>query len=256
MGHRNLWWILGSFLVGAVVAIGPASRAWSPERVVPLSLTQEQAASDSEAGIVPPGSQPRDCGSEAKSSHSSKPSIQDALLQPFDFRFGEPTPLVDVVRQLSGALRSPVVLDLAALDRIGVNRDQTVELELSQVRLKTGLKLLLDQVGLTYRVVPEDNLLILTDLEGSEDPLEQIRAELRELHKDVHDLQDTLDELLERLGGGSSAEGARIRKPTIIEELEIPMESAPGDAEIDRRRSQPGPDAKPGAGAPASRTST
>ena len=39
------------------------------------------------------------------------------------------------------------MLDLAALDRQGVEPDEAVQLELEGVRLKTGLKLLLDQVG-------------------------------------------------------------------------------------------------------------
>ena len=59
-----------------------------------------------------------------------------------------------------------MVLDLAALDRKSAKPDDTVQLELDGVRLKTGLKLLLDQVGLTFRVVAEDNLMIITDQEG------------------------------------------------------------------------------------------
>ena len=65
---------------------------------------------------------------------------------------------------------------------------------------------MLDQVGLTYRVVAEDNLLILTDKEGSEDPVERMIAEVRELHRDVHDLQDTIDEM-RKLMGLPSGEG-------------------------------------------------
>ncbi len=34
-----------------------------------------------------------------------------------------------------------------------------VQLELDGVRLKTGLKLLLDQVGLTHQVIAEDKLV-------------------------------------------------------------------------------------------------
>jgi hypothetical protein len=145
-------------------------------------------------------------------------SIQDALLRPFNFTFARPTPLSDVATRLGRELAAPVVLDLAALDRLDIKPDETVKLELQGVRLKTGLKLLLDQVGLTYRVVPEDNLLILTDKEGSEDPLDRVVAELRELHRDIHDIQDTIDELREA-SASPAGEGAKVRKPTIIEEV-------------------------------------
>ena len=93
-----------------------------------------------------------------------------------------------------------------------------MQLELEGVRLKTGLKLLLDQVGLTYRVVAEDNLMIITDQEGSEDPADRIWAELRALHRDLHAVQDAVDDLTDYLGR-RSGEGARVRKPTIIEEM-------------------------------------
>jgi hypothetical protein len=80
------------------------------------------------------------------------------------------------------------------------------------------LKLLLDQVGLTYHVVAEDNLMIITDEEGSEDPADRIWAELRALHRDLHAVQDAVDDLGDYLGvqGG---EGPHVRKPTIIEEM-------------------------------------
>jgi hypothetical protein len=145
-------------------------------------------------------------------------SIQDALLRPFHFNLPKPTALSEVASQLSRDLGGPVVLDLAALDRLDIKPDDKVQHELQGVRLKTGLKLLLDQVGLTYRVVPEDNLLVLTDKEGSEDPIERVTSELRDLHRDVHDLQDSLDELRE-VNGLQVGEGAKVRKPTIIEEV-------------------------------------
>ncbi len=122
-------------------------------------------------------------------------SVQDALLRPIDLPFGEPTSLADVQKHLAKALDAPVVLDLSALDRLDVDPEDTVQLDLKGVRLKTGLKLLLDQVGMTYRVEPEDNLLILTDaLEGGE-PIDQALRELKALHKEMHDLQDAVDDL-------------------------------------------------------------
>lgn len=146
-----------------------------------------------------------------------KVSLQEAMLRPHAFEFGEPTPLSEVASRLADDLGGAVVLDLAALERLGVSRSDTVELELRGVRLKTGLKLLLDQLDLTYRLVAEDNLLIITDREGSADPIDQVWAELDHLHRDIHDIQDGVDDLRELLGADLDG-GARLRRPTIIEE--------------------------------------
>lgn len=153
-------------------------------------------------------------------------SVHEALQRPFVMPFQQPTTLNDVCRHLRMMLKAPVVLDLAALDRLHVTNEDTVQLDLHDgVRLKTGLKLLLDQVGLTYRVVPEDNLLILTDRIGSEDPLDRIESELRELHRDLHDVQDAVDEIRVALGV-DEGDGMKLRQPTIIDEM-------PGDASKD-----------------------
>ena len=171
-------------------------------------------------------------------------SVQDALLKPYPFRFARPTPLADVAQQLSRELGLPVVLDLAALDRLDVKPEDTVKLELQGVRLKTGLKLLLDQVGLTYKVVAEDNLLILTDKQGSEDPIERVMAEIHELHRDIHDIQDALDDVRE-LTGLSGAEGARVRKPTIIEEMPENQDAKPQEGATSKPSTRPEPGSKP-----------
>lgn len=171
---------------------------------------------------------------------ASTTSVRDALERPFPLPFGQPTRLDEVCRHLGQALRAPVVLDRAALDRQDVRTDDTVQLDLRGVRLKIGLKLLLDQVGLTYRVVSEDNLLILTDDEGSDDPLKQVLAELKALHRDVHDVQDAVDDVLAVLG--MDGEGPKMHKPTIIEE--VPGEPAekpkPEDPPTPAPRTRPG----------------
>jgi hypothetical protein len=139
------------------------------------------------------------------------------LLRPYHFPFSKPTPLSQVCAHFKETLKAAVVLDLAALDRQDVEPDDPIQLELDGVRLKTGLKLLLDQVGLTYRVVAEDNLMIITDREGSDDQGDRIWSELRALHRDLHELQGDVDELRDYLG--DDREGGHVRKPTIIEEL-------------------------------------
>ena len=122
-------------------------------------------------------------------------SVGDALHRPFDFPFEEPTTLTDLQKYLAKALGAPVVLDLAALDRLDVDPEDTVQLDLKAVRLKTGLKLLLDQVGMTYHVVAEDNLLILTDAVEAGEPIDRALRELKALHLEMHDLRDAIDDL-------------------------------------------------------------
>jgi hypothetical protein len=148
---------------------------------------------------------------------ASTRSVQDALLLPFDFPFDKPTPLQEVARHLAATLHAPVVIDRAAIDRQGLKEDDDVQLRLGGVRLKTGLKLLLDQLDLTYHVVPEDNLLIITDAVGSENPIDGVATQLKSLHRDLHAVQDAVDDLRAALGAGDT--GGRMRKPTIIEEI-------------------------------------
>ena len=85
------------------------------------------------------------------------------------------------------------MLDLSALDRLELTPEDTVKLDLKGVRLKVGLKLLLDQVGLSHHVVAEDNLLILTD--SSDDAGRRVLDELKAMHREIHDLQDAVDDL-------------------------------------------------------------
>jgi hypothetical protein len=163
-----------------------------------------------------PGPEPAPVGTAGPPSFEGKPSLQEALLKPYEFDFARPTPLEQVARRLSSDLGGQVVLDIAALERLDVQKDDPVELGLKSARLKTGLKLLLDQLDMTYRLVPEDNLLIITDKEGSEDPIDRVWAELSDMHRELHDIQDALDDLLDRADHGDDL---RFRQPTIIEEL-------------------------------------
>jgi hypothetical protein len=225
MRRLNLLLILGGMLVGLVAATGLSLRAQGQgkqaDRTVNLPTVVTEPRKESFAG-----------------------SISDALVKPYHFRFGRPISLTEVAQRLSADLGSPVVLDLAALARLDLKSEDTVKLELQGVRLKTGLKLLLDQVGLTYRAVPEDNLLILTDKEGSEDPIDRVMSELRELHRDVHDIQDSLDEIRD-LTGMPGAEGGRVRKPTIIEEVPEVQDQNPKPGTGPAPAPVPDPRAKP-----------
>ncbi|MGC8642080.1 MAG: hypothetical protein ACP5XB_19625 [Isosphaeraceae bacterium] len=200
MSRFNVLLVLGGVLVGLIAAMH-----------FPLHAQGDGKPAQGAARLRP-------TIERAPAREASSGSIHDALLKPYHFRFGQPTSLSDVAQRLSAELGGPVVLDLAALDRLNLKPEDAVKLELDGVRLKTGLKLLLDQVGLTYQLVAEDNLLILTDKQGSDDPVERLASEVHELHRDIHRIEDSLDEVRE-LAGLQGPDGALVRKPTIIEEL-------------------------------------
>jgi hypothetical protein len=212
-----------------------------------LTLRAQDRAVDDQAqrkGLRPTRREPG--REEAKTEPGlAAPTVQDALQRPFSFPFAAPASLADVCQFLRATLKAPVVLDLAALDRQKLKPEDPVQLQLEGVRLKTGLKILLDQVGLTFQVIPEDNLLILTDTHGSTDPIDHMLTELKALHRDVHDLQDAVDDIRWTLGVDEDEGGAKMRKPTIIEEVpgvakpeERPQAEPQGTT--DRPRTRPG----------------
>ena len=237
MSRLNLMLVLGGALLGLVAATHLPLRAQGDGKP---------------AGGAP---ERRPTIEKAPTRDASSGSIQDALLKPYHFRFGRPTSLSELAQRLSVDLGGPVVLDLAALDRLDLKPEDAVKLELDGVRLKTGLKLLLDQVGLTYHLVAEDNLLILTDKTGSEDPVERLASEVHELHRDIHRIQDSLDEVRE-LAGLPGPEGARVRKPTIIEELPENPEQKPKEGVAPLLPIAPAPDSPAKPKAPSARPRT
>jgi hypothetical protein len=247
---RKYWiLLLTGLVVGLIISGRYALRA--QDRAEPPRANSRPAAREN-LGELPKETLERDLPPERQPAPSTRKDpativpLQEALLRPYHFPFARPTSLEQVCAHLRDTLKGAVVLDLAALDRKSVERENTVQLELDGVRLKTGLKLLLDQVGLTYRVVAEDNLMIITDQEGSEDPADRIWAELRALHRDLHAVQDAVDDLGDYLGvqGG---ERPRVRKPTIIEEMPENNGGKPGTAPEKPGRAGEKPE---GAGAP------
>lgn len=155
------------------------------------------------------------------------PHIADAMLQPVRLPFGEGKSLEDVAAYLRKELKVNVVLDLAALDRHELKSTDRVRIDLEGVRLKTGLKLLLDQVGLTTKVIPEDNLLIITDKAEEAEPIHQILEEIRALHRDLHIVQDDVRDVRALLDVPMEEEPvAKARNPTIIEEMPADEEKA------------------------------
>jgi hypothetical protein len=190
--------------VAATVLAGLVAGRW------PAIAQTVSGGAGNASGIAP---QP-----QAPGDRAAKPvSVSVALGRPFAFPFRKDTTLEAVADHLRRALDAPVVLDVAALNRLGIGPDASVRLELSGVRLETGLKLLLDQVGMAYRVIPEDNLLLLTDHPDGDDNARQAVAELKVLHREIHDLRDAMEDMLDIIA--PEEKGPTTKKPTIIEEL-------------------------------------
>jgi len=247
--------LLGGVLIGMVasgrVVLLAQDRGQSPanstthrfSRSPATDPVSEEAGSPASPATIPASREP---------ARGGLGSVQDVLLRPYHFPFNRPTTLSQVCLHLKQTLGVPVVLDIAALGRQGVEPADTVQLELDGVRLRTGLKLLLDQVGLTYQVVPDDNLLILTDREGSDDPMDRVWTELKALHRDLHDVQDAVDELTDAIYGGEE-EGPHVRKPTIIEEKPDRDPLAP-EGPAGENKDPKAPPGEPGTTRPRSRS--
>jgi hypothetical protein len=172
---------------------------------------------------------PRAKGDAGVRAAAGSVSVQDALLRPLDLPFEQETTLEEVRLYLAKTLGAQVVLDRSALDRLELKPEDTVQLDLKGVRLKVGLKLVLDQVGMSYRVVPEDNLLILTDAASSDDVGDRVLAELKSLHREMHDLQDAVEGLRDLVEEEHGVEPERSKHPSTLVKLGRSKPSRPLD---------------------------
>jgi hypothetical protein len=162
-----------------------------------------------------PARRPEPAAPKAQPRAVPKGSIAaiEAMLRPASLPFQGPTTLETVAAHLRTILGVPVVLDRAALERRELTPESTVTIEkLDGVRLRTALRLLLEPVGLVARVLPEDNIVLITDAAGSDDPLDRVLAELRVLHREVHDLQDTVDDLYDEIAPPEEAKNLGLQK--------------------------------------------
>src|SRR5262249_20760793 len=97
------------------------------------------------------------------------------LGKPMNLSFANETPLDDVIKYVRKATTSPtfpdgipIYVDPLGLQEAERSLNSTVTIDVAQVPLRTSLKLLLKQPGLTYRV--RDGLLTITSIESTERP--------------------------------------------------------------------------------------
>jgi hypothetical protein len=79
------------------------------------------------------------------------------------------TPLKEVADQLSTDYNIPVQLDKPALEEAGVGTDAPVTISLHNITLRSALRLMLKQAGLTYII--QDEVLLITTKEAAEQQL-------------------------------------------------------------------------------------
>ena len=106
-------------------------------------------------------------------------SILAKLDEPISMSFANETPLEDVLKYIKSATQGPndtgipIYVDPVGLNEAEKTMTSPVTLDLEGVPLKTTLRLLLKQLGLTYTV--KDGLLTITS-ESSEDQPTEIRV--------------------------------------------------------------------------------
>jgi hypothetical protein len=76
------------------------------------------------------------------------------------------TPLEEIVSALQDAYKIPVQLDRPALDEIGLDSSEPVTISLNNVSLRSAMRLMLEQLQLTYMI--RDEVLMITTRDAAE----------------------------------------------------------------------------------------
>lgn len=133
----------------------------APPELLPLKMDVADAA---DSGPV-----------EASDDRSQR--IGAELAKSIDMPFPNETPLEDVIKYIRSSTKSqaypegiPIYLDPVGLQEAEKTSSSPVAINLQQVPLRTSLKLLLEQLGLTYRV--QDGLLKITSRNSEDMPVE------------------------------------------------------------------------------------
>jgi hypothetical protein len=93
----------------------------------------------------------------ANDSEATK-AIGQAMAKPIRLEFIE-TPLEDVVAFLADQSRIPIQIDRRSLDAVGVGTDTPITKNLKEVSVRSALRLILDDLGLTF-IIDHEVLLI------------------------------------------------------------------------------------------------
>jgi len=123
----------------------------------------------------------------------SEQKIQAALEQPANINFVEDYPLQDAIDNLAQQYEIPIILDpLMLLDGI-VTPDQPINVPpLSNIKLRSALKIMLEELDLTYII--EDEVMKITTIDIANDP--------SKLPTRVYPVGDLVIQLIPPQGGG------------------------------------------------------
>ncbi len=150
--------------------------------------------------------------------------IHDALKKTVTVDFVD-TPLKDAVATLSELADIPMIIDSRALEEIGLADDQPCGLRISNVRMRSLLRLLLREMDLTYLI--KDEVLQITTIEAAEQNLVNRIYFLEATGFPIGDFESVIGVLQtvivpdtwEQLGGPSSispATGGAGNRPAIL----------------------------------------
>ncbi len=149
--------------------------------------------------------------------------VLDALARPVSLEFVE-KPLAAVAASIDGMLdhQISIQLDNRALEDAGVGSDTPITRTVSNVTLKVGLKLLLDDLDLTY--VVQDGVLLVTTVDVAETP-DRLSTRVYPVGDLVNEVYDPLVGVIaasvqpsswNRVGGNASIEPMATCKSLVI----------------------------------------
>jgi hypothetical protein len=155
--------VAATLLVAAGIAIFWPGRNAAPGVATALA----QAAKNARGGA-----------STEVAAASDEPSLQEKLNKRINVQFG-PTPLRDALEYLKGETQIQFVISAKKIEEAGVNADTPVSLNLSRVRVRTVLEIMLKDLEL--RFMEKDELVFVTTPEDAESDMETRVYDCRDL---------------------------------------------------------------------------
>lgn len=159
--------------VGGVGSIAPFSQ-WGF-----LAISQTEESHEQIEAMLATLARARDAGRRKKLRSGGFPVMRAAELKAWErlepalssavtWEFNE-APLSDVAEYMSDQHGVPVLIDVRALDDVGLGTDTPVTVSLSGISLRSALRLMLKELDLTY--VAKDEVLMITTPEEAENEL-------------------------------------------------------------------------------------
>jgi len=161
--RATTYWNIPALLAGmlAVGSLGTVSLVLGQEGAAP-KVSGEDPFKDTSPQEKPKEDQPRLGGGHQITLHErvAEGKTLEERLEVKGTLVAVEAPLGDLPEMLSTALDAPVTMALKKLEEASIDRMTPVSYRLRNIKLKTGLKLLLEEIGLTYMI--QDDALVIT----------------------------------------------------------------------------------------------